>query len=95
MATATTLPQFERAKEAMDKLYPMATKWLEARDLSAWCRAFFTPEPKCDMLLNNGCECFNSCILDGIEMGIVCMFDWIMEYVMFRLKNNREQCSER
>lgn len=56
MAIETTLPQSDRAKEAMDKLDPMATKWLEATDPSTWCREFFTPETKCDMILKNYCS---------------------------------------
>lgn len=50
MATATTVPQFERAKSEMDKLDHMEVKWLEARDPASWCRAFFTPQPKCDVV---------------------------------------------
>lgn len=28
-------------------------------------------------------------------MGIACMLDWVMEYVMIRLKKNSELCNER
>lgn len=95
MARATTEPQFEKCKLEMAKLDEGAVKWLEARDPSCWCRAFFDTETKCDMLLNNVCETFNSCILDGRELGIICMLDWVMEYVMIKLRKNRGMCADR
>ena len=95
MACASTVEQFAEKRKEMEAISVNAVKWLDERDPRTWSRAFFNPLSKCDMLLNNGCECFNSCILDGRDLGIISMLDWIMEYVMVRMKTNRDLCAER
>ncbi|KAL0420466.1 UNVERIFIED_CONTAM: hypothetical protein Slati_3069500 [Sesamum latifolium] len=45
----------------------------------------------CDMLLNNVCETFNACILDAREKPILTMLEWIREYLMRRMQENRDR----
>ncbi|KAG8364578.1 hypothetical protein BUALT_Bualt18G0011900 [Buddleja alternifolia] len=54
-------------------------------------RAFFSTDLKCDMLLNNGCECFNNSILHARELPIISMLEWIMEFYIKRLQVNRDK----
>ncbi|KAI3451306.1 hypothetical protein Pfo_007971 [Paulownia fortunei] len=51
----------------------------------------FNEGPKCDMLLNNICEIFNSNILDAREKLIITILEWIREYLMQRLQKNRDR----
>ena len=95
MATATTNRQFEDRRDALWKIDPKAGEWLAQRDPNQWSRAYFGTKSKCDILLNNICECFNSVILEGRQLGIVAMCDWIFEYVMKRFQANRDMCDQR
>ncbi|KAL0374537.1 UNVERIFIED_CONTAM: hypothetical protein Sradi_3369400 [Sesamum radiatum] len=45
------------------------------------------------MLLNNVCETFNACILDAREKPILTMLEWIREYLMRRMQENRDRCA--
>ncbi|XP_071940030.1 uncharacterized protein [Coffea arabica] len=48
-----------------------AAKWFDDKPPSQWSRAYFSTHPKCAMLLNNICECFNNKILDAREKPII------------------------
>ncbi|KAI3467885.1 hypothetical protein Pfo_024548 [Paulownia fortunei] len=65
----------------------------EIRDLneSAWSRSHFSEGPKCDMLLNNVCQTFNSNTVDAREKSIITMLEWIRKYLMKRLQENRDK----
>ncbi|KAL0448493.1 UNVERIFIED_CONTAM: hypothetical protein Slati_1405700 [Sesamum latifolium] len=56
-----------------------------------WSRSHFSETSQCDMLLNNVCETFNSCILDAREKPILTMLEWIREYIMRRMQQNRDR----
>ncbi|KAL0287349.1 UNVERIFIED_CONTAM: hypothetical protein Scaly_2766500 [Sesamum calycinum] len=45
----------------------------------------------CDMLLNNVCEIFNTCILDAREKSILTILEWIREYLTRRMQENRDR----
>lgn len=47
-------------------------------------QGLFLEFPKCDILLNNNCEMFNSYILDAREMQILSMLDKIKCQLMTR-----------
>ncbi|KAL2253097.1 UNVERIFIED_CONTAM: hypothetical protein Sindi_0104400, partial [Sesamum indicum] len=55
-----------------------------------WSRSHFSPNVKCDMLLNNCCEAFNMMILDAKEKPTLTMLEWIRDFFMKRLQENRD-----
>ncbi|XP_044401025.1 uncharacterized protein [Triticum aestivum] len=52
-----------------------AYKWVEKQAPRTWIKAFFNPFPKCDILLNNMSEVFNSYILEARELPVVSALD--------------------
>ncbi|KAL8525812.1 hypothetical protein ACS0TY_015163 [Phlomoides rotata] len=74
----------------MKKLDESAWKWLDQKPASEWSKSHFSDHPTCDMLLNNMCESFNSCILDAREKPILTMLEWIREWLMVRFQHNRD-----
>lgn len=88
---ATTHAQFIRRMEAIAELDVDAIKWLEDKNPVEWSRSHFRTFPKCDMLLNNLCESFNSEILDAREGSIVVMMKALKHFVMQRMQENRDR----
>lgn len=56
-----------------------------------WCKHDFTFYPKCDVLMNNLSESFNSTILLARDKPILTMMDWIRTYLMGRFATLREK----
>ncbi|KAL0315373.1 UNVERIFIED_CONTAM: hypothetical protein Sradi_5415500 [Sesamum radiatum] len=81
--------------EEMGHLDPKAVDWLSDKPLEHWSRSHFNCFPKCDMLLNNICETFNSCILEAREKPILTMLEWIREFIMTRLSDNRDRARKK
>ncbi|KAK4404480.1 hypothetical protein Sango_0816600 [Sesamum angolense] len=90
-ARATTLHEFNLRMEEMGHRDPKAIDWLSDKPPEHWSRSHFNCFPKCDMLLNNICETFNSCILEAREKPILTMLEWIREFIMTRLSDNRDR----
>jgi hypothetical protein len=64
----------------MDKLKAdsaTAFAWIEELIPNTWVKAFFSEFVKCDMLLNNHSEVFNSYILEAREMPFLSMLETI------------------
>jgi hypothetical protein len=51
---------------------------------NTWIKAFFNDFLKCDMLLNNHSEVFNSYILEGREFPVLSMLETIFSKIMHR-----------
>ncbi|KAG8368932.1 hypothetical protein BUALT_Bualt15G0097800 [Buddleja alternifolia] len=88
---ATTENEFTKSFSELTNLDDDVAEWFSDKPPQHWCKAFFNTYPKCDMLLNNCCETFNSNILPAREMPILSMWEWIMEYLMKRLQVNRDR----
>lgn len=56
-----------------------AYEWVEQLPPKTWVKVFFSDFPKCDILLNNICEVFNSYILEARELPIYSMLDNIFQ----------------
>lgn len=82
--------KFDSCMEKIGAKYPEARQWLEGRPAMQWSRAFFKEESKCDMLLNNMCECFNKYILDARDKGIITMNEMIKIKLMKWMKKKRD-----
>ncbi|KAG8379461.1 hypothetical protein BUALT_Bualt07G0090900 [Buddleja alternifolia] len=94
-AKATTLPEYELRMKEMALLDQFAVEWFNDKPPSQWSRSHFQTFPKCDMLLNNLCESFNSSILEAREKPILTMLEWIKEYLMTTLTENRDKAKKR
>lgn len=54
-----------------------------------WSRSYFRTTNKCDVVLNNMSESFNSVILNLMAKQLVTMLEEIITYIMERWANNR------
>ncbi|XP_028111134.1 uncharacterized protein LOC114309561 [Camellia sinensis] len=61
-------------------------EWLRETDLALWARSHFSPRSKCDILVNNLSESFNSYILKARKLPIIFMFEWIKRKLMQRIQ---------
>ncbi|KAG8381383.1 hypothetical protein BUALT_Bualt06G0116500 [Buddleja alternifolia] len=94
-AMSTTVPDFESTMKEIGRLDKNALKWLSDKSPNHWSRSHFNPYPKCDILLNNLCESFNSNILDAREKPILVMLEMIREWMMTRLQVNRDRAKQK
>ncbi|KAI3450325.1 hypothetical protein Pfo_006990 [Paulownia fortunei] len=90
-AQATTLGEFKVRMKKIKNLNESTVDWFHDKPPAQWSKSHFNEGPKCDMLLNNICETFNSNILDAREKPIITMLEWIREYLMRRLQENRDR----
>lgn len=67
-----------------------AFDYLKKIDPKHWSRAHFHEKFKCDMLLNNLCECFNGQILEARIKGIVTLNEMIRTQLMSRIQKRRD-----
>jgi hypothetical protein len=73
---------------------PEAHKYLIKNSPRFWSKSYFTYNSKCDVLVNNMSETFNSVILGPREKPIITMFEEIRGYLMERWAQNRVKYSE-
>lgn len=81
--------------EEMKQIDPKAVEWFDDKPVSEWSKSYFEISPKCDILLNNGCETFNNVIKPSRVKGILCLLEWIHEYCMKRMQKNRDMANDR
>ncbi|KAK4400731.1 hypothetical protein Sango_1179200 [Sesamum angolense] len=94
-ARATTVNEFTRRMQEMKDLDEGAFAWFNDKNHKEWSRSHFSCYPRCDILLNNACESFNSNILEARDKPILSMLEWIMEYLMQRLQQNRDRAKKK
>ena len=86
MAAYATIPrEFDNWMKKIEKLDVEAYKYLNDLDPRCWSRSHFNPEVKCDTVVNNLNESWNSYILEVREMPILQMLEWIRRKVMLKL----------
>ncbi|KAG8373238.1 hypothetical protein BUALT_Bualt11G0002900 [Buddleja alternifolia] len=90
-AKASTMSDFELRMQELGQLDAKTLEWLNDTPPTQWSRSHFCTFPKCDMLLNNVCETLNSNILDARKKPILTMLEWIRQYLMTRLQENRDK----
>lgn len=93
-AKATRIEEFKRRMNELKEIDERAYIWLAKKPPHQWTRSHFNPYPKCDILLNNMCECFNSFILDARERPIIPLLETIRNLLMTRLVLNREKAEK-
>jgi hypothetical protein len=67
-------------------------QWVEELQPNTWIKAFFNDFPKCDMLLNNHSEVFNSYILQARENPVLSMLETIFYKIMHRNVGKQKEC---
>ncbi|KAL0398914.1 UNVERIFIED_CONTAM: hypothetical protein Sradi_2234700 [Sesamum radiatum] len=94
-ARASTPGEFKLRMEELRQLDQTAFDWFNDKRASEWSKSHFTEIPKCDILLNNCCESFNANIMDARDKPILTMLEWIREYLMRRLQENRDKAARK
>ncbi|CAL9002060.1 unnamed protein product, partial [Prunus brigantina] len=89
IARATTLPWFVEEMKKMLELDTTAHAWLCERDASQWARSHFRTDFKCDILMNNLSEAFNSSILPARNKPVLIALERIRMYLMILMASRR------
>ncbi|KAL0401435.1 UNVERIFIED_CONTAM: hypothetical protein Slati_4173400 [Sesamum latifolium] len=92
---ASTVGEFKLRMEEIKALDQAAFDWLHDKPAQEWSKSHFTELPKCDMLLNNCCESFNATILDARDKPVLTLLEWIREYLIKRLQENRDKAARK
>ncbi|KAL5581436.1 hypothetical protein UlMin_013878 [Ulmus minor] len=91
---AATVEEFNRHMEELKEANILAFQWLSANPINEWSRCAFREGSKCDILLNNLCESFNSTILGAREKCTLTMLEQLRDYLMCRMATKREAASK-
>ncbi|KAL0423311.1 UNVERIFIED_CONTAM: hypothetical protein Sradi_0865900, partial [Sesamum radiatum] len=96
-ASTYNVKQHLRWMKEIDRVMPKkfpedetAYDWLCEIPVYHWARCFFPSRTKCDTLVNNILESFNSYILDAREQPIIDMFESIRRKCVTRIQVKRE-----
>lgn len=90
-ANATYPNAWEREMKEIKSISEEAFKYLIQIPPRHWSKAFFTHGPKCDTLVNNMSETFNSTIITARGKPIVTNLEEIRVYLMERWERNRQK----
>ncbi|KAM0842294.1 hypothetical protein ACQ4PT_058448 [Festuca glaucescens] len=90
IARSTSVPKWHRSMEKLNVDSETAYAWIEELAPNTWVKAFFSDFPKCDMLLNNHSEVFNSYILEAREMPFLSMLETIF-YKLLQRNETKER----
>lgn len=93
-AKACTTTDFNECMERIKGMSEDAYKYLLKQEPSTWSLHGFHHFCKSDMLLNNGSESFNSCILEAREMPVLAMCEWIRRKLMKMFVSKRNAMSK-
>ncbi|KAL6219455.1 hypothetical protein ACLB2K_007214 [Fragaria x ananassa] len=88
-ARSSTKVWYNKHMDELRELDEEAWTWFQDKNPAQWCRAFFKEDCKCDILLNNLCESFNSAILPARDKPIITMLEKIRMDMMVRNANRR------
>ncbi|XP_078445752.1 uncharacterized protein LOC144714836 [Wolffia australiana] len=89
-----THQDFNRIMQQMTTLKPQAAHDFGNIGVKKFCRAYISEMPKCEVIDNNVCECFNSYILQYRSKYIIDMLEDIRSTIMQRIVKKRELVSD-
>ena len=89
-AKAITASDFTKIMEKMKEKDDSAYNWLMSLDRYHWCTHAFSSRLKCNKLLNNISESFNSTIKDSREKPILTLLKEVITYNMNLIQKNRD-----
>ena len=79
----------------MRKLDSKSHDWLTQQlQPKFWSRSHFRTTPKCDILINDHSEVFNSFILEVRQKPIIAMMECIRNLLMVMIMRNREKMNK-
>lgn len=84
IARSTNVPKWGKNMEKLKTDSEEAYNWIEQLNPNTWVKAFFSEFPKCDMLLNNHSEVFNSYILEARELPFLSMLETMFYKILQR-----------
>ena len=87
---ATYTSAYEKALENLKVMSRGAFEYMNKIEPQHWSRSHFQTQFKCDILLNNLCECFNSHISEARVKGIITMNEMIRTQLMKRIQKRRD-----
>ncbi|KAL3516677.1 hypothetical protein ACH5RR_023579 [Cinchona calisaya] len=91
IARRSSIELFNKAMDKMRDFDRDAFEWVKkAPHPSHWCKSFFLEHTKCDILVNNLSESFNSHILDARDKPVISMLESIREIMMERTQKRRD-----
>ncbi|KAM6582412.1 hypothetical protein CsatB_009414 [Cannabis sativa] len=93
-ARSTTSEEFKRKMNDLKEISEPAYNWLMKKAPTEWSKSHFRTSVKCDMLLNNLCESFNSAILDSRDKMIITLLESIRFWLMERMCKQRDSVSK-
>ncbi|XP_045805909.1 uncharacterized protein LOC123898916 [Trifolium pratense] len=88
-AKATYIQAYEKKMSELKVVNTKAWEWLVGHQTKLWCKHAFSFFSKCDVLMNNISEAFNSTILVARDKPIITMCEWIRIYLMNRMTTLR------
>ncbi|KAM0860075.1 hypothetical protein ACQ4PT_046746 [Festuca glaucescens] len=91
IARSTNIPKWKRTMDKLQVDCNEAFQWIEKLDPKTWVKAFFSDFPKCEMLLNNHSEVFNSYILEAREMAFLSMLETIFYKILQRQESKQRE----
>ncbi|KAG8387639.1 hypothetical protein BUALT_Bualt02G0042300 [Buddleja alternifolia] len=95
-ASTYNVRQDLRVMSEIQRVYPKRGQeqtpyeWFSAIPSTHWARCFFPIRTKCDVIVNNISESFNSFKLEARELPIIQMFEWIRRRLMSRIQVKKE-----
>jgi hypothetical protein len=92
-SNATYANAFEREMREIKSISEGAFEYLMNIPPRHWCKAFFKSGSKCDTLVNNMSEAFNSVIVNARSKPVITNMEEIRVYMMERWQKNREKIS--
>ncbi|WVZ06649.1 hypothetical protein V8G54_019995 [Vigna mungo] len=90
-AKATYEKEWEKKMGELKAINIEAYNWLLGIPTKTWCKHAFSTYCRCDVLINNLTESFNSTILLARDKPIITMMKWIRTYIMKRFATLREK----
>ncbi|KAM0904344.1 hypothetical protein ACQ4PT_018059 [Festuca glaucescens] len=94
VARSTSVPKYKRSMDKLKAESEGAYSWIEELVPTTWIKAFFSEFPKCDMLLNNHSEVFNSYILEAREMPFLSMLETIFYKILQRTESKQKEAEK-
>ncbi|KAL0312256.1 UNVERIFIED_CONTAM: hypothetical protein Sradi_5624900 [Sesamum radiatum] len=90
LAKTSTVNRFKAEMESLKNFNEGAHGWFSELNPRHWSRSHFRTYPKCDILLNNLCESFNSTIIEARNKPLLGMLETIRIYLQKRLQSRRD-----
>ncbi|XP_059657229.1 uncharacterized protein LOC132303818 [Cornus florida] len=81
--------EFNKHMQKIKDINGDAYDWLVKVPFYLWARAHFPTTSKCDLVINNMCESWNSVILKAREKPVITILEWIQKHLLRRFKKKK------